>query len=313
MGQEVIVQPRPPAELDVYSDTEKFELAERVANKIAECTLIPPHFRKNPANCFVAMQLCRRLNEDPFMIMQKMYVVNDRLGIESQLAIAMMNKSGVFSTRIKYRENGKTGDGYGWIAYANDAKTGEECAEECTIEIAKKKGWWAKSGSNWPAMTDLMLKYRAAMFLGRLHCPGALMGMTTIEELKDLGEAEILDGTPSTRLSAAELDAAISVEPEPVKEPETAKPRKSKQAAAEPAPAAVEEPKSEVLQVEGETEEEILASFKSLPADAKARFKAIAKAEKESGNYLLADGTTIDEAAIFVAAKNLFNAQEAFK
>lgn len=266
---------------EIYTNPEKFELAQRVARVLSECTLFPAHFRgpDNLANCFVAMQLCNRIGEDPFLVMQKMYVVNGRLGIESQLAIAMMNKSGFFRDRIKYRHNGKTGDDYGWIAYATDQQ-GNLCEEECTIGIAKKKGWWTKDKSNWPPMFDLMCKYRAAMFVGRLHCPEALMGMATVDELKDIGEAEVIDSplvsSTRPRLSAADLDKALDGNPEPV-EAETVLEGQIMPSAEEMPAEAIEtaiEPSP--------TEAELRAWAKGLDAEGKKKLKELIAKNKDT-------------------------------
>lgn len=39
-------------------------------------------------------------------------------------------------------------------------------------------------------MTDLMLRYRAAAFFGRLYAPDLLMGMSTEDEARDILDAE---------------------------------------------------------------------------------------------------------------------------
>lgn len=49
-------------------------------------------------------------------------------------------------------------------------------------------GWYSKNGSKWQTMPELMLRYRAATFFGRLYAPDILMGMKAEEELKDNGE-----------------------------------------------------------------------------------------------------------------------------
>lgn len=274
--------------VSIYTDPVKFELAQKVAKLLSECTLFPPHFQgeKNMANCFVAMQLCNRIGEDPFLLMQKLYVVNGRLGMESQLAIALLHKSGFFKTRIKYRPNEKQGDAAGWIAYATD-KEGNLCEEECTIDMAKKKGWWSKDKSNWPAMPDLMCKYRAAMLLGRLHCPEALMGMYTKDELLDLGEAEVI--TP--RGFASDLDAALAEDDAPAKPAEIVKqPQQATQTAAaehaaqeaEKAPEMAPEPTS------APNEAELRAWSKTLDKEAKARFGALAKGYAQTMSELQA-------------------------
>ena len=52
--------------------------------------------------------------------------------------------------------------------------------------MAKAEGWLTKTGSKWQTMPELMLKYRAAAFFGRLYAPEVLMGMQTAEEVIDI-------------------------------------------------------------------------------------------------------------------------------
>jgi hypothetical protein len=52
------------------------------------------------------------------------------------------------------------------------------------------EGWYSKAGSKWKTMPELMLRYRAAAFFGRLYAPEILMGMKTVEEIEDVVDLE---------------------------------------------------------------------------------------------------------------------------
>ena len=54
--------------------------------------------------------------------------------------------------------------------------------------MAKKEGWYSKSGSKWQTMPELMLAYRASAFFARVHVPEALMGISTAEENEDISK-----------------------------------------------------------------------------------------------------------------------------
>lgn len=58
-----------------------------------------------------------------------------------------------------------------------------------SMEMAVKEGWYGKSGSKWQTMPDVMLRYRAASFFGKLHAPELLMGLQTAEEVRDFVDA----------------------------------------------------------------------------------------------------------------------------
>lgn len=297
----------------------------KLAETCSKADFVPDHCKGKPANCLIILEMGHRLGIPAMMALQSIHVVHGKPGMASTLAIALVNTAGLLRGPLRYEyvldDKGQEDICTAW---GIDRETGERLEATFSFAEATQEGYVGRN-PKYKTMRRTMMTYRAATRFARFYCPQRLMGLQTTDEVEDIyGAASFhAEVRPASNGLAAQLlesnvqviPSTLVVEPEPVKEPETAKPRKSKQAAAEPAPAAVvaEEEKAVVLQVEGTTEEEILASFKKLPADAKARFKEIAKAEKESGNYLLADGTTIDEAAIFVAAKNLFNAQEAFK
>ena len=48
---------------------------------------------------------------------------------------------------------------------------------------AKEEGW--TTNKKWITLTDLMLGYRCQSFFARLHCPEALGGIYTSEEIAD--------------------------------------------------------------------------------------------------------------------------------
>ena len=55
-----------------------------------------------------------------------------------------------------------------------------------TMQMAQAEGWLSKDGSKWRTRPEQMLAYRAAAFFARVHCPSALMGFQTVEEVNDI-------------------------------------------------------------------------------------------------------------------------------
>ena len=185
----------------IFLNMQRFSDAQRVATMLSTSTLIPDHFRGNIGNCVIALNLAERLNVDPFMMMQTMYVVHGRPGIEGKLAIALIEGTGRFSP-LKYRfaGKGKTGKGIdradSCVAYATELKTGEVIEGPIvTWQMAEIEGWLKDKGagntSKWHTMPDLMFRYRAAMFFARVNCPGALLGLRTTDELEDIDAIEM--------------------------------------------------------------------------------------------------------------------------
>ena len=204
-------------------DSASFEHAQRVSKMLASSTMVPEHFRNNIGNCVIALNYAHRAGIDPFMAMQKMYVIHGKPAIETQLQIALFNKGGQFSP-LKYKMSG-SGDAQQCIAYATDLQTKEVIeGPPVSIAMAKAEGWYSKSGSKWKTLPELMLRYRSAAFFIRLYSPETTMGLHTTEELYD---SNVIDITPPDKEIQAEIDQNANqeyidispVEPAPKEEP----------------------------------------------------------------------------------------------
>lgn len=170
-----------------FSDAQGFELAQRVAKALSQSTLVPPDYRGNLPNCIIALDMANRLGASALQVMQNLYVVHGRPGWSAKFLIASFNQCGRFSS-IRYEwisERGK--DAWGCKAWATELKTGQRIeGPTITIELAKKEGWYAKSGSKWQTIPELMLMYRSAGWLVNTHAPEISMGLNTAEELEDI-------------------------------------------------------------------------------------------------------------------------------
>lgn len=162
-----------------------FVHAERVAVMLADSTLVPDHYRKNVANCLIALEMSNRIGASPMMVMQHLHIIKGRPSWSSPFIIASINTCGRF-TKLNFRKEGE-GDEYGYEAFCKDKASGEELVgPKVTWKMVKAEGWLAKDQSKWKTMPELMFQYRAAAFFGRLHAPDVLMGMQTTEEVTDV-------------------------------------------------------------------------------------------------------------------------------
>ena len=191
--------------MSIFLDMKRFEDAQRVATLLASSNLVPVHFQKSVANCVIALNLADRLMVDPFMLMQNMYVVHGRPGIEGKLAIALIEGSGRFSPlKFEFAGEGKTEKGIAragsCTAYATELASGEIIkGPPVTWEMAVAEGWTKPKGtetSKWQTLPDLMYRYRSAMFFARVNCPGALLGLRTIDELEEIGAISMKEIAP---------------------------------------------------------------------------------------------------------------------
>ena len=191
----------------VFSGIQAFEEAQRIAKALASSTLIPPAFQGQQgfANCLVALEIANRMRISPFLAMQHLHVIHGRPSWSSSFIIAMVNGCGRFSP-LRFEITGE-GDSLACYARATDLASEQELkGPTITILMAKKEGWSSKAGSKWATMPELMIRYRAAAFWGRLYASDLLLGLQTQEEVIDIQQVTVKAEAPSLD----ELNAKIT-------------------------------------------------------------------------------------------------------
>jgi hypothetical protein len=164
-----------------------FEHAQRIAQTLSESGLVPEIYRLKPANCLIALEMANRIGVSPLMVMQNLHVIKGKPSWSSPFIIASINTCGRFQA-LKFRSVGgqPATEAYGYEAYTKD-KSGEELVGPAiTWKMVKSEGWLDKDGSKWKTMPELMFRYRAAAFFGRLYAPDILMGMQSSDEVIDV-------------------------------------------------------------------------------------------------------------------------------
>ena len=192
-------------------DPAQLETVQRVCNIYANSDLVPKMYKIAPdnpqakaiANCMIALNMAQRLEADPLMIMQNMYIVHGQPAWSSKFLTATVNTCGRYES-IKYRFSNlgkvKAGnqevDNWECVAYTCE-KGSDEILESIpvTIDMAIKEGWYMKNGSKWPNMPKLMLQYRAVTFWTRAYAPEISMGMKTDDEIQDIEDVPYVDVT----------------------------------------------------------------------------------------------------------------------
>lgn len=195
----------------VFSSMGQFEDAQRMAKSVCASSIIPAVYQgeQNIPNVLVALELSRRCGISPLAVMQNLHVIQGRPSWSSAFVIASINSCGKFSPlRFRLSDLGVKNIEYEiWsgprdarkklkeqinirnvecVAMAHDISTGEMLeGPAVSIEMAVHEGWYTKTDSKWKTMPDLMLRYRAAAFFGRLYVPELLLGMSSQEEIED--------------------------------------------------------------------------------------------------------------------------------
>jgi len=196
----------------VFTGIQQFENAQRIGKALASSALVPKEYQgqQGLANTLVAMEIAGRMGLSPLQVMQNLNIIHGRPSWSSQFIIAMINGCGRFSP-LDYNVSGE-GDSLSCFAYATELATGKELkGPVVTMAMAKREGWATKSGSKWQTMPDLMVRYRAAAFWGRLYVPEFLVGMKTQEEVVDIEEVQVTEQTTIV----SDLNQKIKQETEP--------------------------------------------------------------------------------------------------
>jgi hypothetical protein len=189
----------------VWTDKEQFNQALRAAQMLSQTSIIPQTYQGKPQDCFVAIEMATRMGVSPMMVMQNMYVVKGKPSWSGQSCTSLIKSCGKFKDvqHVYFGEKGT--ESRGCYVSAVRCSDGERVdGVEVTIAMAKAEGW--TSNPKWRNMPELMLSYRASAFFARVHCPEALMGLQTTEEIYDVEGANFNKG------KAVELTDALKGE-----------------------------------------------------------------------------------------------------
>lgn len=161
----------------------------RMAKPFTLSAIVPPEYRGDQgiASAMIALDMAIRMRVNPLAVMQNLYIVHGRPGWSSKFLISTFNTCGRFEP-IRYEWFGEEGkDTWGCRAYTKSLKTGEvHSGPKVTIGTAKSEGWYAKNGSKWKSIPQLMLMYRAAAWMINTTAPELSMGLLTAEEASDI-------------------------------------------------------------------------------------------------------------------------------
>lgn len=210
-----------------FGSAAAFELLERQARHFANSDLVPVQYRsvvadkkgnrtENPAavaNLMIALEMAHRCAANPLMVLQNLAIIEGKPSWSAQWIIAQINSCGRYAPlrfeiktddverKIEYStwewEAGQRVKRNGAISIRNitcvawtiERATGERIeGMPVSLEMAIRDGWYHRNGSKWQTIPDLMLRYRAAAFFGRLYCPELLMGLPMDDEVRELRE-----------------------------------------------------------------------------------------------------------------------------
>jgi hypothetical protein len=170
----------------------------KIAQQYAKSDLIPDNYKNKPENVIIALGMSSKMNLDLFTIMQNLDIVKGKARWNGSFCRTLIEKTGKYKDLDLIYTGEKDKDTFGCYLQAvrkNDGKIVK--GAEITVGMAKAEGWWSKKDkygketSKWQSLTELMLGYRAMSFFARMHCPEALSGVYTGEEIEDMEQPDI--------------------------------------------------------------------------------------------------------------------------
>ncbi|WP_151767913.1 recombinase RecT [Acinetobacter oleivorans] len=190
---------------------EAFELSQRIAKMLSASTLVPEQYRAvtkikagkdnngnwlfreepNPnglANCVIALNMASRLNADPLMVMQNLYLIEGRPSWSSQFIMAAINSCGRFSPlRFELEDLGEQEVEYQETSWVNGRKqTGNK---KMKIDNHSCIAWALESGTVMPNFSIEELKEHGGIY----KCCKAY-GIPVIESSKITIEMAVKEG-----------------------------------------------------------------------------------------------------------------------
>lgn len=177
-----------------WSSADSFDKTLRMAKMLSQSSLVPANYQGKPQDCFIAIDTATRMGCSPIFVMQNLYVVKGKPSWAGQACMAIIKASRQFAN-VRLNYVGKPGtDERGCYVSATRLCDGANIdGTLVSMTMAKGEGW--TSNTKWKTMPEQMLGYRAASFFARLHCPEALMGLQTDDEIYDVAASRVSDLT----------------------------------------------------------------------------------------------------------------------
>ena len=216
---------------DPFESAASYRHFMEVARTFAGSIFVPEHFKGKPGDCLVALNLAKRMDEDPLQVMQNIFVVKGRPGFYTSFMIARANRRGGLRSKIRWDEvtlepavvehKGVKFPNVEVTAYAID-QFGDRIEAAVSTAMAVAEDW--VSNSKYRTMCIHMLRWRAAAFLIRQYMPEVMMGFSTVEEAETMpaspAQIAVVDILPPAQPeSSAPAAQTASAEPPVEREP----------------------------------------------------------------------------------------------
>lgn len=164
---------------------------------------VPKHLQGNPADCLAITMQAVQWGMSPFVVAQKTHVVSGNLGYEAQLVNAVVMNSGAIDGRFHYQYGGGWPSGSDAWVMCGAIPSGE--SEIQWGEPLYPANVSTKNSPLWKTNPKQQAAYLAVKYWARMYCPGAILGVYSVDELEQMPERDV---TPQREESA--IDAIMA-------------------------------------------------------------------------------------------------------
>ena len=195
------------------------ERALQIAEAMSSAKVsVPAHLRNQPGDCLAIVMQATQWGMNPFAVAQKTHLVNGTLGYEAQLVNAVVQTSRAIRGRFHYEYSGE--------AESMQCRVGAVIAGETDITWGE---WLAarfvttKNSPLWKTNPKQQMGYLQVKNWARAYCPGAILGVYTVDELeppatrdmgtidRETGEVHAGEQPKLPQYTQAQLDANSDV------------------------------------------------------------------------------------------------------
>lgn len=193
-------------ELVVQNGFEHIEVSMKLAEvMVTGKVMIPKHLQESKGDCLAVIMQATQWRMNPFVVAQKTFLINGKLGYEAQLVSAVINTNAPINDRIQYEYIGD------WDKFTLGGSKDEKglavraFAELKSGKIVDKTVYLStvttRNSTNWKTDPQQQLGYQAAVRLARQHFPEVLLGVYLPDELHGIDEKP-QEPTPNVDLNA---------------------------------------------------------------------------------------------------------------
>ena len=156
---------------------------------------VPDHLKGKPGDCMAIAMQAMQWGMNPFAVAQKTHIVSGRLGYEAQLVNAVVQQSNAIRGAFQYEF---TGEGQ-----SIECRVGAVLRGETVVtwgEWLRNSDVTTRNSPLWKVNPKQQLGYLQVKNWARLYCPGAILGVYSIDELEavdsETGEIVQTRGAP---------------------------------------------------------------------------------------------------------------------